>query len=146
MTQKERLSATELLGWVLAGLGVGLVAGLVLSEWLGEVNQGRLARTLDRWQDPSEPVSPLSPTTATRAALAVIHRDEALRVCDLEPIGVRAGVIELHGWVSSRSLRARAARLVAAVPGIESLINCILVHGEDDSSSSPGRDLAGQTA
>ena len=42
-------------------------------------------------------------------------------------------MVELHGWVPSRGLRARAARAVAAAPGIDTLVNCLLVHGEDDT-------------
>jgi hypothetical protein len=45
---------------------------------------------------------------------------------------VSVGVVEIHGWVPSRSLRTRAIRVVHALPGIEQVVDCILVHGEDD--------------
>ena len=44
------------------------------------------------------------------------------------------GVVELRGWVPSRAARTLAGRTALAVPGIESVINSILVRGEDDQA------------
>jgi len=70
-----------------------------------------------------------------RAARRALLGDAQLSQLGLEPIAVGPGVVELHGWVPSRTLRARASRIVAAVPGIDSLVNCLLVRGEDDASA-----------
>jgi hypothetical protein len=40
--------------------------------------------------------------------------------------------VALRGWVPTRALRAFAGRTALAVPGIESIINSLLVRGEDD--------------
>ena len=56
------------------------------------------------------------------------------------------GVVELHGWVPSRAIRARAARVAAQVPGIERVVNCILVRGEDDKNAKISRPIADQSA
>jgi hypothetical protein len=40
--------------------------------------------------------------------------------------------VELRGWVPTRAVRAVAGRTALAVPGIESIINSLLVRGEDD--------------
>ncbi|HUF35142.1 MAG TPA: BON domain-containing protein, partial [Gemmatimonadales bacterium] len=54
---------------------------------------------------------------------------------------VARGVVELRGWVPGRAARTLAGRTALAVPGIESVINSILVRGEDDQSP-PGRPRA----
>ena len=56
------------------------------------------------------------------------------------------GAVELRGWVPSRSLRTAACRTALAVPGIESVINSILVRGEDDRPSPRQTRAADQSA
>ena len=129
MARRNPPTTETLLGWVCLGLGVGLAVGYILGlRW----------RTLDRGQfrppwgrrPESEPARRAS--ALARATLAALNQDQSLVGLDLSTVGVGRGIVELHGWVSSRALRARAARLAQAVPGVESLVNCILVHGEDD--------------
>ena len=43
------------------------------------------------------------------------------------------GAVELRGWVPSRTIRTAAGRAALAVPGIESVINSILVRGRGRS-------------
>ena len=144
MARRSGLSPTELLGWTVAGLVVGVAAGFVLGEWLGPVNRGRLGKVYRRGTEGEDSLLPVS--GVVQAARAALAQDLELRQLDLEPIAVRPGVVELHGWVPSRTLRARAARIAAGVPGIESLVNCILVHGEDDRDASAGITLTDQSA
>jgi osmotically-inducible protein OsmY len=59
---------------------------------------------------------------------------------------VGRGAVELRGWVPSRSVRTIAGRTALAVPGIESVINSILVRGEDDRSSPDRPRAADQSA
>ena len=59
----------------------------------------------------------------------------------IDALPVARGVVELRGWVSTRAARTAAGRAALAVPGIESVINSILVHGEDDQPP-PGRSQA----
>ena len=89
---------------------------------------------------------PLPVSGVVQAARGALEQDLELRRLDLEPIAVRPGVVELHGWVPNRALRARAARIASAVPGIESLINCILVRGEDDQGAATGITVTDQSA
>jgi hypothetical protein len=87
----------------------------------------------------------LKTAETARAARLALETDPELRVLDLEPIAVGPGIVELHGWVPARRLRARAARVVAAADGIDSLVNCVLVHGEDDATD-PQLDATDQPA
>ena len=69
-------------------------------------------------------------------ARAVLDDDLMLRDCGLDVIPVGPGRIELHGWVADRRSRARAARLVGDAVRADAIINCLLVHGEDDLPDS----------
>jgi hypothetical protein len=125
----ERPSSTELLAWTLVGLATGLVAGAVAGAWLRpdpDAEDARGART------PEPAARPLRVADASRVVLERLRHDTALSALPLEVLAVGPGMIELHGWVGSRAERARAARLAAGVPGITTLVNSLLVHGEDD--------------
>lgn len=139
----RRPSTSELLAWALVGTALGAIAGFALGEWLGPLDRGRVKRAFAR-----SPMGgdgrPLKAAETARVARLALERDPELHDLGLEPIAAGAGVVELHGWVGSRTLRARAARLVAATEGIDSLINCILVRGEDDAGEI--REVADQTA
>ena len=135
----RRPSSSELLAWSLVGGGLGLAAGFVLGEMLGN---GRPLPS--RWGTRKSP-PPRGPVPLVAAAWAVIRADETLRKLELHPVGVGAGVVELHGWVPSRALRARAVRLLQAMPGLERLVDCVLVRGEDDAPENL-EDVTDQTA
>jgi hypothetical protein len=140
-------SASELFAWTLVGAVVGLVGGVALGEWIGPVNLRRAERGLARFRTgrESEPGIPLKAAETARAARLAVERDTELRGLGLEPIAVGPGVVELHGWVPTRALRARAARVVTTADGIDTLVNCILVHGEDDAAHA-ALDPTDQTA
>ena len=138
--RKKDLTAGERLGWAAAGFGAGLLAGIVVGQWLGAISRARLQQVYSRLREPG--VDPLKPAAAVRAAREALAKDDILRALRLEPVSVRPGVVQLHGWVADRQIRARAARVVAAVPGIESLVNGILVHGEDDDQIPTTRSAA----
>jgi osmotically-inducible protein OsmY len=59
---------------------------------------------------------------------------------------VSRGAVELRGWVPSRSVRTAAGRAALAVAGIESVINNLLVRGEDDRPSPDQPRAADQSA
>jgi hypothetical protein len=127
----RRPSGSELFAWSLVGAGLGLVTGFVLGELLGS----RKLPIPPRWG--SVPRGKLvarreGPPAAASLARAALRSDDQLHDLALETVGVSPGVVEIHGWVPSRNLRARAIRVVHALPGIERVVDCILVHGEDD--------------
>jgi hypothetical protein len=139
------MSPGERLGWTLAGLATGVLAGLALGQMLGRVSTRRLASEVGRWGRRGAEPAPRMGRLAG-AVQEALQADELLGVASLEAIAAGPGIIELHGWVASRALRARAGRIAAAVPGIESLINAILVHGEDDLAPGPDLAISDQTA
>ena len=143
MARKEKLSGGKVLGWTLAGLTTGLLGGVVLAAWLGRGNRRRIGRAINQWRPASSPARNIAtPARNTQAALDSSN----LRQFKIEVIGVMPGMVELHGWVPSRSIRATAARIAAQVSGIERVVNCILVRGEDDRSSKGPTPIADQSA
>ena len=142
MPRKEKLSGGEVLGWTLAGLTTGVLGGIVLAAWLGRGNRRRLTRAINQWRPAAAP--PRNIATPARSTQAALDASD-LRQFKIEVIGVMPGVVELHGWVPSRSIRAAAARIANKVSGIERVVNCILVRGEDDKSGK-NSPLADQSA
>lgn len=114
-----------LLGWAVVGTAVGVVAGLYAAEALA-VQPERVRRLVRRRPQPVR--------VGFLARLARQHlRDEPLlQGASIAVLPVSARTVELHGWVSTRAQRTAAERAVRRVNGIESIINAILVHGEDD--------------
>ena len=135
MRHQERLSAGEVLLWGSLGIATGLVAGVALGGWVGDVNRPRIERAARRLRE-AAPTRPASPADVARQARAALGAEATLGTLSLDAAAVARGVVELRGWVPSRAARALAARTVRAVPGVESVINSILVRGEDDR---PGR-------
>jgi hypothetical protein len=140
----DELSGGEVVLWAALGAGAGLVAAIALSEWVGEVNRGRVRRIADRLRE-QEPTR-LTAAASARAVQVALNADQRLAGLPIEARAVSRGGVELRGWVPSRSVRTAAGRTALAVPGIESVINSLLVRGEDDRPSPDQPRAADQSA
>jgi hypothetical protein len=130
VNQRDRLSGMQIFLWTTLGVGTGLVTGFALSEWIGGVSQSRVRRAAQR-------LGQTSPARHTPAALArsvetALAAEPRLAGCTLEVVPISRASVELRGWVGDRTARTVAGRVARAVTGIESVINSILVRGEDD--------------
>jgi hypothetical protein len=141
---RDRLSGTQALLWTSLGLGTGLVAGFLLGEWVGGVSQGRV-RGVARRLRTSGPTR-LTTSASARAVEAALQAESRLAGLTIDTIAVARGVVELRGWVPTRAARAIAGRTALAAPGIESVINSILVRGEDDLARTEGPRATDQSA
>ncbi len=130
---KRGTSLIGVLAWSVGGAVMGLAAGLLVSETLGEIDPGRIKVLVRQRRRPA----PAHTGRLARLVRQAIHLDPGLSRLSLEALAVSRGTVELHGWVNSRTERSRAARVARAVPGVDAIINCILVHGEDDFDTSP---------
>jgi hypothetical protein len=128
----EGLSGIEMLLWTTLGVGTGLVAAVALSEWIGDVNRLRMGRVAHRLRQPRR--ARLTSAASARAVEAALQAEPRLAGIRIEVLPVSRGVVELRGWVPTRPARTSAGRTALAVSGIESVINSILVRGEDDQS------------
>lgn len=143
MGRDNQLSGTQILLWTGIGVGTGLVAGFALSEWVGGVNPSRFRRAAQRLGQ--SPRTRISPADAARAVDAAIRAQPRLAGFSIEVMAVSRGTVELRGWVTDRGARTLAARVACAVPGIDTVINSILVRGEDDSFPG-GKRVTDQSA
>lgn len=130
MTRKDQLSGVQIFLWTTFGVGTGLVAGFALSEWVGDVGPARVRRAAQRLGH-TAPVRHTSAASA-RAVETALGAEPRLGGCTLEVVPISRSSVELRGWVGDRAARTLAARVARAVTGIETIINSILVRGEDD--------------
>lgn len=130
--------------WTALGAGAGLLAAIALSEWVGDVNRGRVRRIAERFRE-HEPTR-LTASASARAVQVALDAEPRLAGLQIEARAVGRGAVELRGWVPSRSIRTLAGRTALAVPGIESVINSLLVRGEDDRPSQEHPRAADQSA
>jgi hypothetical protein len=140
----DELSGGEVLLWTALGAGAGLLAAIGLSEWVGDVNPGRVRRIAGRLRE-QEPTR-LTAAASVRAVPVALNAEPRLAGLSIEARAVSRGAVELRGWVSSRTMRTLAGRTALAVPGIESVINSLLVRGEDDRPSPDHPRAADQSA
>ncbi|HJR16999.1 MAG TPA: BON domain-containing protein [Gemmatimonadales bacterium] len=144
MRRSKRLSGSQVFLWTTLGVGSGLVAGFALSEWIGGVNQTRVRRVAKSLghSSPSHHTSAAS----ARAVEGALAAEKRLAGCSLTVLPVSRRSVELRGWVGDRGARTLAARVAGAVPGVESVINSILVRGEDDRIIPGGKRITDQSA
>jgi hypothetical protein len=115
-------------GPALLGLALGAVAGFVASELWGPVTRQALGTPRQsRHRSMAELV---------HDAQAALAADPQLGHLAIEVLPVSRQRVELHGWVAQRALRTRAHRIACEAVGTDAIINCILVHGEDDDTGS----------
>lgn len=143
MRRSERQGAW--VTWAAMGLGVGVLAGFVLAESVGKVDQARIRRAVDRLAG-TDAQAPLSAARAARLAERALDRTPGLSTQELEVRPLRPGVVELAGWVPDRQHRALAERTVAAIAGIERVVNRLLVEAEDSNTPVAGIQLEGMPA
>jgi hypothetical protein len=143
VNRRDRLSGVQIFLWTTFGVGTGLVAGFVLSEWVGGVNRSRVRRAAHRlgFAGPARH----TPAASARAVETALGAEPRLTGCTLEVVTISRGSVELRGWVGDRAARTVAARVARAVDGIETVINSILVRGEDDRVF-PGKRVKDQSA
>lgn len=144
MRHRERLNGIQIILWTGLGLGAGLAAGFTLSEWIGGVNRIRVRGVARRLRE-GVPAR-LTSSASVRAVEAALQAEPRLAGVPVEVMAVARGVVELRGWVPSRAARALAGRTALAAPGIDSVINSLLVRGEDDLTRVQGSRATDQSA
>jgi BON domain-containing protein len=144
VSERDRLGGMQMIFWTGLGLGVGLAAGFALSEWVGGVSRGRVKGVAQRFRQAAR--TRLTTSASARAVLAALQAEPRLAGIPVDALAVARGVVELRGWVPSRAARTIAGRAALATPGIESVINSLLVRGEDDLERSRNSRATDQSA
>jgi hypothetical protein len=140
----DELSGAQIVLWTTFGVGTGLLAGFALSEWMGGVTRPRMQRLARQLGQAAH--ARLTPAASARAVDAALHAEPRLAGFSIEVVPVSRGTVELRGWVTDRAARTLAARVARAVAGIDTVINSILVRGEDDRISPDGKRVTDQSA
>jgi osmotically-inducible protein OsmY len=140
----DELSGGEVVLWTALGAGAGLLAAMAMSAWVGDVNRGRVRRITERLREKGP--TRLTASASARAVQVALDADPRLAGLSIEARAVSRGAVELRGWVPSRSIRTAAGRTALVLPGIESVINSLLVRGEDDRPSPDQPRAADQSA
>ncbi len=143
MRRNKPLSGTQILLWTTVGVGTGLLAGFALGEWVGGVNQTRVRRVT---KSLGSRVLHHSSATSAGAVETALGAEPRLAGCAIEVVPISRRSVELRGWVGDRPARTLAARVAGAVPGVETVINRILVRGEDDRVTPGGKRVTDQSA
>ena len=144
MRHRDRLGGLGIVLWSGLGIGVGLVTGFVLSEWVGDVNRRRVSGVARRLREGSP--SRLTTSATARSVAAALDAEPRLAGLGIQVLPMARGVVELRGWVPTRAARTIAGRTALAAPGIESIINSLQVRGEDDVRSAEGSRATDQSA
>lgn len=124
------------IAWVLAGAAAGVAVGL----YLGDTAAAQPARL--RGLVRQRRSAPVRIGFLARLARQQLQAEPLLRGLSLRVLPVTSRTVELHGWVMTRTQRSIAQRAVTRVPGVDSIINRILVRGEDDLSPTDTPDSA----
>ncbi len=123
-----------------AGFGVGLLAGLVAGEWLGDVDADRVRRAVNHLRPDAAPPDASAIERTIRNAL---QAEAGTRYLKVRPRVLSEKLLELIGRVPTPAARERGGAVAqAAAPGF-TVINRLLVEGQDvprgSTASGPGR-------
>lgn len=118
---------------------LGAALGFVLSEELGRVNSGRIRRAYGQLRTPAGGADAVlwSADDAERLEAAVLDALNRQVVLARRPIRVNVlglGLVELTGRVAHISEVALAADVVQEVPGVDTVLNHLLIEGVDETT------------
>lgn len=127
-TRDDEDGALGLALMAVAGFAVGVLAGAVLGGSVGGLHPERVKRALTRL---SRGAPPPTPEELERAVREALRADEATRDLDLEVHAAAEGLIELTGSVADALARRAAGDIARGVPGVDVVVNRILLKGSD---------------
>lgn len=107
--------------WLLGGVAAGIAVRDLALPALARFIRSRSGRR------------PPSLAELVHDAQHALSEDADLATQAIDVVPVARGMVELRGWVDSRRLRARAHRIVCGAIGTDSVIDSLMVHGEDDA-------------
>jgi hypothetical protein len=140
-TEHERdFAASDLLAAVAGGV-FGLGVGYVIGGSVGRVNRRRIGRAVQRWQERHGVNVVWTDDEAERLEARVLDALSNDVVLARRPIRVAVlgmGLVELTGSVHRGNEAGLAGDLVQQVPGVETVLNHLLVDGVDQAAVPVG--------
>ncbi len=110
-----------------AGFTGGLVLGLVAGELLGDLHGERVRRVIRRFRRRGR----ADASNFSRAVAEALRDSPGTGALDVDARVLDRGLVELAGRVPDVAARRVAADVVRSVPGVELVVNRILVEGRD---------------
>jgi len=129
----------SVLGIVLTAVGafaIGAAAGMALGGAIA-VNRGRVRDTFNRIGRGTR----RTPDDLGQTVLAALREDEATSDLDLHVQVAEPGLVELTGVVSDATVRRVAGDIARSVPGVEVLVNRIMLRGATPRSAPQPRPV-----
>jgi uncharacterized protein YejL (UPF0352 family) len=119
------------------GFGAGLLFGLVMGGWLGDVHPDRVKRAVGRLRsDDSEEAEDEELDRIEQELLQVLEQHPATRHLDLAVRALGGGLVELTGTAPDEPTRDMVADLARGVGGADVIVNRVLVEGTDTNEQS----------
>lgn len=125
---RNRIAATALAA--AAGFGLGLLAGLVAGEWLGDVDTDRVRRAVARLAA-TRGATPADRAAIEHAVRSALGADAATRYLRIQVKVLGERLLELTGTVPTEEARQRAGQAAREAAPDCTVINRVLVEGED---------------
>ncbi len=133
-------AASDLLAAVAGGV-FGLGVGYIIGSSVGRVNSRRIGRAVRRWQDRRGASAVWTDEEAERLEARVLDALSNDVVLARRPIRVAVlgmGLVELTGSVHRSTEAGLAGDVVQHVPGVETVLNHLLVDGVDQAAVPVG--------
>jgi len=126
----------------IAGLGIGMAAGIALGEFFSEVDPERVSGAVRRLkQRTAEPAA--APEDVERALTSALGENPQTRHLDVHAHALGEGIVEITGTVPDADARAHAATVARGVAGTYVVVNRILVEGDDLPRDTAAASKAG---
>jgi len=126
----------------IAGLGLGMAAGIALGEFFSEVDPERVSGAVRRLKKRStEP--PAAPEEIERAVAGALGENPLTRHLDVRAHALGEGIVEITGTVPDAEAREHAATVARGVAGTYVVVNRILVEGDDVPRGTAAASTAG---
>lgn len=126
-----------------AGLGVGLLAGLLANELFGSLDSERMRRVLGRLRKAPEPGSGLDPADIEEGVTSALQQHATTRPLAIVVRALGEGIVELTGTAPTKETRVLAGQVARRAPGADVVVNRILVEGWDLPAHEPSPSSAG---
>ena len=123
---------SDLIGTTLAaatGLLAGLAAGMLISSLAGNVDRDRVRRAVQRWRGGDRAAR--NQDELAREVRDLLRSSPETRAAKIGVHAVGAGLLELTGSAPDAEMRRTAGEMAQAYPGVDVVVNRILVPGTD---------------
>lgn len=104
-------------------MGVGIVAGIVLGEFLGRVDTDRLRATVRRLRRPVGKLPPGDLEAIRRDVSGALNENPKTRALQVDVRALGDGVVELTGEAPDREARELAGTIARGVAGTHVVVN-----------------------